>query len=553
MRKIFCFFIISSYLLISVSSIGISVQAMEDSSVILNTDSTSKQNVVTIPDENLKALLNEKLNKSSDSDITQAQLESITRLYAQKRNIKDLTGLEHAVNLTYLSIWKNEISDLTPLQNLTKLTFLDLSQNQISDLSPLQNLTKLNQLYLIENQIGDLSGLQNLLQLRDLYLSQNQVSDLVPLQTLTQLEFLDLNQNQVSDLTPLQTLTRLNYLYLSENQVSDLSGLQNLTQLGVLDLSNNQIHDLSLLNMTSGFLNADNQTISLPDLITYEDVATIENPLKFSDGSFVNLIDLPSDTTYDSNGIIKWEGITSTTTKEILFSDSIPGVDGTFSGTLYQTIIRINKPIFQANDITIKQDSVFNPLDHVTVTDVEDDLDQKPIQIKVIRNEVKVETPGKYEVEYQAIDSDGNTTNKTIIVTVIPKLTLINQPPLIMASDVIISVGETFDPLANVKVEDLEDGPIQITSQNVIENTVNSDKPGIYKVVYQVTDQDGETTIKEIDVEVISETPQTPETPETPQTGETLQHPQTGMDIGMIGLIGLFFIVLGIIKFKGLF
>ena len=30
-----------------------------------------------------------------------------------------------------------------------------------------------------------------------------------------------------------------------------------------------------------------------------------------------------------------------------------------------------------------------------------------------------------------------------------------------MASDVIISVGETFDPLANVKVEDLEDGPIQ--------------------------------------------------------------------------------------------
>ena len=357
----------------------------------------------------------------------------------------------------------------------------------------------------------------------------------------------------MSDLTPLQTLTRLNYLYLSENQVSDLSGLQNLTQLGVLDLSNNQIHDLSLLNMTSGFLNADNQTISLPDLITYEDVATIENPLRLSDGSFVNLIDLPSDTTYDSNGIIKWEGITSTTTKEILFSDSIPGVDGTFSGTLYQTIIRINKPIFQANDITIKQDSVFNPLDHVTVTDVEDDLDQKPIQIKVIRNEVKVETPGKYEVEYQAIDSDGNTTNKTIIVTVIPKLTLINQPPLIMASDVIISVGETFDPLANVKVEDLEDGPIQITSQNVIENTVNSDKPGIYKVVYQVTDQDGETTIKEIDVEVISETPQTPETPETPQTGETLQHPQTGMDIGMIGLIGLFFIVLGIIKFKGLF
>ena len=292
MRNFFCFFIISSYLLISVSNISISVQAMEDRSAILNTDLMSKQEVVTIPDENLKALLNEKLNKSSDSNITKAQLESITRLYAQKRNIKDLTGLEYAVNLTYLSIWRNEISDLTPLKNLTKLTFLDLSQNQIRDLSPLQNLTKLTQLYLSENQIDDLSGLQNLIQLRDLYLNQNQVSDLTPLQTLTQLEFLDLNQNQVSDLTPLQTLTQLNYLYLSENQISDLSGLQTLTQLGVLDISNNQIHDLSFLNMNSGFLNADNQTISLPDLITYEDVATIENPLRFPNGSFVNLIDL---------------------------------------------------------------------------------------------------------------------------------------------------------------------------------------------------------------------------------------------------------------------
>ena len=64
----------------------------------------------------------------SDSDITQAQLESITRLSAQKRNIKDLTGLEHAVNLTYLSIWKNEISDLTPYIK-TKLTFLESQNN----------------------------------------------------------------------------------------------------------------------------------------------------------------------------------------------------------------------------------------------------------------------------------------------------------------------------------------------------------------------------------------------------------------------------------------
>ena len=88
----------------------------------------------------------------------------------------------------------------------------------------------------------------------------------------------------------------------------------------------------------------------------------------------------------------------------------------------------------------------------------------------------------------------------------------------------------------------------------MIENTVNSDKPGIYKVVYQVTDQDGETTIKEIDVEVISETPQTPETPGNLHKQERLYNThKREMDIGMIGLIGLFFIVLGIIKFKGLF
>lgn len=61
-----------------------------------------------IRDEKLKAALNERyFNQQADQEITKNQLASLKgAVYLEKKEIKDLTGINYAINLTglYLSL-----------------------------------------------------------------------------------------------------------------------------------------------------------------------------------------------------------------------------------------------------------------------------------------------------------------------------------------------------------------------------------------------------------------------------------------------------------------
>lgn len=80
----------------------------------------------------------------------------------------------------------------------------------------------------------------------------------------------------------------------------------------------------------------------------------------------------------------------------------------------------------------------------------------------------------------------------------------LNESPVITASDITLNVGEKFDIMKDVTASDKEDGDIK---SNIIieENTVDTSKVGIYKVVYKVSDSDGNTITNEIKVSVIEE------------------------------------------------
>ncbi|CVK34100.1 Ig-like domain-containing protein [Methanoculleus bourgensis] len=202
--------------------------------------------VVTFNDPNLEAAVRQELSKPK-GDITADDMATLTRLSAAGRGIRDLSGLEYAVNLQTLYISNNQISDLSPLAGLTNLQTLWLQDNQVSDLSPLAGLTNLQRLWLNQNQIRDVSPLAGLTNLRELLLAVNQISDLSPLAGLTNLGYVQLYRNQISDLSPLAGLTNLGYVQLYRNQISDLSPLAGLTNLYFLDISYNQISDLSPL------------------------------------------------------------------------------------------------------------------------------------------------------------------------------------------------------------------------------------------------------------------------------------------------------------------
>ena len=154
--------------------------------------SGSGATTVTIPDANLRAAIENALGKASGASITPADMARLTRLVAQSKGIRSLTGLEYATNLTELDLggedfvngeWvnSNDISNLSPLSNLTNLTGLILGGNSISDISALSNLTNLTVLDLGVNSISDVSALSSLTNLEGLYLGENSISDLSPL------------------------------------------------------------------------------------------------------------------------------------------------------------------------------------------------------------------------------------------------------------------------------------------------------------------------------------------------------------------------------------
>ena len=185
---------------------------------------------VNIPDTNLRAAIAETLGKSADAPITVEEMKELTILWVVNKGVRDLTGLQHATNLTQLGLPLNRISDLSPLVGLTELNYLQLSANKISDISGLTGLTKLAFLQVHLNGISDVSPLAGLTGLNNLNLGFNAISDVSSLAGLTNLEWLGVYNNQISDISPLAGLTNLKWLGVHNNEITDLSPLAGLRE-----------------------------------------------------------------------------------------------------------------------------------------------------------------------------------------------------------------------------------------------------------------------------------------------------------------------------------
>ena len=243
---------------------------------------------VYIPDLNLRAVIEENLEKTPNAPITVEEMATLERIFPEEKGISDLTGLEFATNLEWLKIEGNQISDLSPIEGLIKLDLLDISGNEISDLSPLTGLKNLREVRVSHNDISDLSplaGLSNLKRfgswgnplsdlsplvglevidicggepdistlegaknLKELYLLGGGISDVSPVAKLTGLTRLRVAGNPLSDISPLAQLTGLKWLELSENKIVDVSPVTKLKNLTWLHVGGNMISDLSPLD-----------------------------------------------------------------------------------------------------------------------------------------------------------------------------------------------------------------------------------------------------------------------------------------------------------------
>ena len=213
--------------------------------------STSAQ-TVNIPDTNLRAAIAEALGKAPNARITRDEMATLRRLDAVSMDIRNLKGLEAAVNLENLNLHTNAISDLSPLAGLTQLSHIELAENVITDLSPLKKLIGLAELYLGNNLITDLSPLEGLINLRGIRLHHNAISDLSPLAGLINLHWIGMSHNPIADLAPLSGLTNLRNFHGWGTPVVNLAGIAKLPKLREINICGGEIFDLSPLADAKG-------------------------------------------------------------------------------------------------------------------------------------------------------------------------------------------------------------------------------------------------------------------------------------------------------------
>ena len=167
---------------------------------------------ISIPDANLRRVVEAALDKSSGATISDVDMETLIGISAPNKNISTLTGLQHATNLKRLDLGyatvgsqlrnSNSVSDISHLAGLTNLTLLNLGGNNISDIAGLRRLTDLIALVLSDNSISNISHLAGLINLKYVSLVNNSISDLSPLTANTGLgrdDRVDVQQNPLNN------------------------------------------------------------------------------------------------------------------------------------------------------------------------------------------------------------------------------------------------------------------------------------------------------------------------------------------------------------------
>ncbi|EUJ30529.1 immunoglobulin-like domain-containing protein [Listeria cornellensis] len=176
---------------------------------------------------------------------------------------------------------------------------------------------------------------------------------------------------------------------------------------------------------------------------------------------------------------------------------SVTDSDGnTTEQTVTITVLTNEKPVITASDITQKAHRALDPMTGVSANDLEDG--DVTANVKVVANDVNIDVPGEYHITYSVLDSDGNTTEKTIMVTI-----LSNDAPEIQGQDSSFKAGRAFNPMAGITATDTEDGDVTANIQ-IIANDVNPDVAGVYHVTYSITDSDGNTTEQTYTVTVLT-------------------------------------------------
>ncbi|OFG29656.1 peptidoglycan-binding protein [Listeria monocytogenes] len=177
-------------------------------------EQTTEQNIVDIPDPQLKQYLNEYLKQEITADITQEQMDSIKEVRLAGLEITDLTGLEYAHNLRIVNIASTKVRDFHLIKELTNLERLSIAGYDVtSDCIPdLNHLQKLEFIDLSHSRLDNtiLTKISKAPKLKTVNLSYNAaITEFMPLKNMPALEDLNIQFCGVHDFRGIEEFTKL--------------------------------------------------------------------------------------------------------------------------------------------------------------------------------------------------------------------------------------------------------------------------------------------------------------------------------------------------------
>lgn len=473
---------------ISFASLSLNVSAEENISV------QAAQDNVNIPDPAFKSYLNGLLGQPSNSDITEAQMDTITAITINGGSVSDITGIDYAHNLTSVRIANTQVTDFSLLASLPKLTNISLAGSNITSSS-----------------IPNLNNLQNLTNLSISPASLDN-SALTKINKIPNLTFLDLDSNySLTDIMPLQSLPNLVTLFVQFCGIHDYRGIENFPKLNNLSAYGQNVGRTVLINSTikSSALNYNEaaQTIFVPFTLMTDRTVNFNGdliPFSTSTSSSNTYFTLNEQQINGSRLSIDNTGVTVTgITKD--FFDSLtkmefnsvynnpagsyakpPNITNyTISGGTYDHYFDIDHSLTITNDAAISYTEGNTITEAQFLTDIHAETDDGTPVTSDFDSVVDFNTPGVYTVTLNAENSAGlKATPKTVTVTILAK------PVITADKNITYTTGDskTAEQFLKDISASTNDGST-VTSD--FESVVDLNKAGTYEVTLRAVSADG--------------------------------------------------------------
>ncbi|HAO6018891.1 TPA: leucine-rich repeat domain-containing protein, partial [Listeria monocytogenes] len=256
------------------------------------------QNIVNIPDPELKAALNSLRGKPLTENFTETEMLGFNG-FVLSGNITDLTGLEYAKNVNMLvldNISATNYEQITKLPELTNLTIkgANVTSSAIPDLS---GLTKLTSMYVTDSNIDN-----------SVYPKINNIPNLSSL-SLT-------NNKKITNVTDLKSSPNLTTLNVENCQVTDYRGVQDFPRLTSFNGGQQKFAPEGASEIKSSTLNynAKAQTMFIPFSIMTPSALTNFDGSKITPSfrAYESMVILNTGSVPDSKMVPSKEGITIT-------------------------------------------------------------------------------------------------------------------------------------------------------------------------------------------------------------------------------------------------